>query len=168
MSRYDGDVFVWVDPNIRNMEKKGFLNEYDEDDQEKISLDATTVEMSNMKRMGLSKQLEKDARMFKLESRINSKKWTHIEQAIDGLDTSKKTIIKYLKELGLQLIDGDQLVGSLSQNASGRNRQNRLNNVQSKSGPKVIFCSGDPALGGKVITREEHYENVRKYKNKEI
>ena len=158
----DNTIKCWYEPTVKKDRQKGQSTSQKLNAQE---IDASGDSLSANKRLGLSRSLERENRIFKLKYAIESGRVKTIQDATRLLESgafivSKSTIISYLRDLKEQLIDEDtgQKVGFKELDGGISYRINMQDPLIKR---RTVYYDGDPALGGKQITKKEHMERMK-------
>lgn len=149
----DQSVKVWVDPSIAT---KQFTNtEYVEQNLKSLG------NSNKVFKMAYSSQMDKDSRMYTLQQGIESGKIKTIEDAENELQVKGPTIIQYLIDLNLQLLDSEKnvMVGA-DDSAVGQ----LIEDVKKRKKHNFQYFDKDPAEGGVQITEAAHKRNIAAYK----
>lgn len=155
---------VWVDfDNLNEIKSKEYT-----------SLDIETNQdhdLSKKSLMYLQSSMDKDERMFKLENGINKGDINTISDAKELLNVEQGTIVSYLKEMDKSLLDeSGKEVGSTKEYKLNESKQfGKHLKFQSKSlRPQFRYFDGDPEKGGKEITKAEHIQRIKEFKNQKL
>lgn len=158
IKKHDNTVYVWTDPSILhtvNPKKTTFEN-----------IDNLKEFESKQSRMGYIRSQQKQERMMQLRQLIDDGQITTIQQAIKKIPDiqTDKTIVRYLKIIGRELID--ERTGNLrgSKIADFSESQTKKNKKQSPVKYKFYTC--DPNQNGIELSQDEYIQYRNKLLNK--
>lgn len=148
----DHSIKVWVDPEVVN---KQFTN------TEFVDTNLKSAGNTNqIFKMAYSSQMDKDSRMYTLQQGIESGKIKNLSDAENELGVKGPTIISYLVDLNLQLLDDSkgEMVGA-DDSAVGQ----LIEDVRTRKKHNFQYYDKDPAQGGVQITEAAHKRNIAAY-----
>lgn len=152
----DTTVRVWVDEDIKNNNKGKRFKQTKADKRKQLEKDGLLAGENK----GGFQATGRDERIYKLRIAYEQGSIKTLQEAVEYIGVTKRTLIDYLKEMGIRLYDTESKkeVGLLK----GQTRKIRSGTSGQKSKSNVFeYYTKDPAQGGQLVDKDT-YNKLRK------
>lgn len=156
--KYDSTVRVWTDPSVLNTNNPKKTTFEDIEDLGEFS--------SKQSHLGFVRSQQKEERMLHLRQLIDDGEIKTVQEAIKKMPDiqTDKTIIRYLKVIGRELLDErtGNIKGSKVADFSGTPTRKTKKNIPIK----YRFYTADPDQGGIELSQDDYIEYRNQLLNK--